>query len=79
MATEAAELMTCGVYVNRVVRGHKRTFFNLSIPNDWIREGWEHLPAGEISCSDKIDLAHLLDLAFRRLLEEPPKAEEVPA
>lgn len=34
MATEA-DPVTSGVFVNRLTRGHKRTFVGLSIPNTW--------------------------------------------
>lgn len=36
MATETEDLKNLGVYVQRVSRGHKRWFFSVSVPHEYL-------------------------------------------
>lgn len=67
MATEAGELSR-GVFVNRVTRGHKRTFLQLSIPNEWV---YDLVDPKRVRFPEEctVDLAILLDQALHGLLD----------
>lgn len=64
MATEADQV-NCGAFVNRLTRGHKRTFFQLSIPNTWADRLVDGRKVQMLPHEAMIDLAKVLDLALQ--------------
>jgi len=69
VATEA-EGLNCGAFVNRLTRGHKRTFLQVSIPNTWADRLVDARKVSMLPQEAMIDLARVLDVALH-----PPPAE----
>jgi len=63
MATEADRL-NCGAFVNRLTRGHKRTFLQVSIPNTWADRLVDARKVSMLPQEAMIDLARVLDVAL---------------
>lgn len=64
MATEANQL-NCGAFVNRLTRGHKRTFLQVSIPNTWADRLVDARKVSMLPQEAMIDLAKVLDAALQ--------------
>lgn len=64
MATEANSL-NCGAFVNRLTRGHKRTFLQVSIPNTWADRLVDARKVSMLPQEAMIDLAKVLDAALQ--------------